>query len=100
MNPMVFCSLVAAAVLGGAAAMAGEETIVLRDAPDRGLVAGRCAICHSLDYITMNAPLMTPALWEKTVNKMVKVMGAPLAEPEVRAILVYLDANYVSAPQP
>jgi hypothetical protein len=92
--------LMAATSLAVGVALAGEETLELRAAPGRELVYGRCALCHSLDYITMNAPVMTPALWEKSVVKMVKVMGAPVTEDDSRAILAYLDANYALAPKP
>jgi len=33
---------------------------------------------HSLDYITLNTHIMDKAGWEKTVNKMINAMGAPL----------------------
>ena len=79
-------------------AIGGEESISLEAAPGSELVAARCALCHSLDYVTMNAPAMTPALWDKSVTKMIKVMGAPVSDDEARAILAYLDAHYALPP--
>jgi hypothetical protein len=32
--------------------------------------------------------------WEASVNKMIKVMGAPVADGDVRAIVDYLAAQY------
>jgi hypothetical protein len=64
-----------------------------RDA-ESDLVRARCAICHSLDYIPMNSPFMTRTGWEAEVRKMIKVMGAPIAEGEVAPIVDYLAAHY------
>ena len=51
-------------------------------------------MCHSLDYIVMNSPFQDKAGWDKTVRKMVNVMGAPLTPEDVEAIVTYLDAQY------
>jgi hypothetical protein len=42
----------------------------------------------------MNSPFQDKAAWEKTVNKMVKVMGAPLTAEDITAVVAYLDAHY------
>jgi sulfite dehydrogenase (cytochrome) subunit B len=81
-----------------AAGQGGEETIVLRDAPGRDLVATRCAICHSLDYIPANAPAMNRAGWDKTIQKMRKAFGAPLTDAQAQQILGYLAASYSGKP--
>jgi len=52
-----------------------------------------CNICHSLDYITMQ-PVFSRAQWTATVNKMIKVMGAPIGEEDAKIILNYLVKNY------
>ena len=52
-----------------------------------------CNICHSLDYITTQ-PRVPRAQWTATVNKMIKVMGAPINEEDARRIIDYLVANY------
>lgn len=52
-----------------------------------------CGSCHSLDYITMQPPF-SKAQWSATVNKMIKVMGAPIAEEDAKAIVNYLSAEY------
>jgi hypothetical protein len=57
-------------------------------------------MCHSLDYIVMNSPFQDRAGWDKTVNKMVKVMGAPLTPEDVTAIVDYLAVNYGRPPGP
>ena len=75
-------------------ATAGEEAIRLKEATGRELTAARCAICHSLDYIPMNAPVMDRAGWERSVRKMVDRFGAPASEEEVRQILDYLTQQY------
>lgn len=52
-----------------------------------------CSICHSLDYITMQ-PTFTRAQWTGVVNKMIKVMGAPISEEDAKIIVGYLTAGY------
>ncbi len=71
-----------------------ESQIRLKDGPGKDLVAAKCAICHSLDYIPMNSPFLDSAGWEKEVDKMVRVMGAPVKEDDVPTILNYLNSSY------
>ena len=58
------------------------------------LVTARCVVCHSVDYIVMNAPIQGRAGWEATVNKMIRVMQAPITPEEAATIIGYLDARY------
>lgn len=74
--------------------IADESGIRLADGPGRERVQAICAACHSLDYIVMNSPFQDKAGWEKTVRKMINVMGAPLSNDDVDAIVTYLDAQY------
>jgi cytochrome c5 len=76
------------------AAAAGESHIVLKDGPGKNLVISQCAMCHSLDYITMNAMILDRAGWEKTVGKMINVMGAPIDDAGKQVIIDYLARNY------
>ena len=76
------------------AAIADESSIQLAEGPGRERVQAICSACHSLDYIVMNSPFQDKAAWEKTVKKMVNVMGAPLSPEDVAAIVAYLDAQY------
>jgi mono/diheme cytochrome c family protein len=73
---------------------ADETGIVLAPGDGRDRVQAGCAICHSLDYIQMNSWFQDRAGWEKTVTKMVKVMGAPLSAEDTAVIVGYLDAQY------
>ena len=77
-----------------ATATAGENQILLKDRPGRDQVIGQCSICHSLDYITMNARILDRAGWEKTVGKMINVMGAPIDDADKQIIIDYLTQNY------
>jgi cytochrome c5 len=77
-----------------APATAGESQIILKDRPGKNQVIGQCAMCHSLDYITMNAKILDRAGWEKTVGKMIKVMGAPIDDADKQIIIDYLAQNY------
>ena len=57
----------------------------------------RCAVCHSVDYITMSAPVMNRAAWEKSVRKMIDVFGAPVDEQDASRIIDYLGQHYSAA---
>lgn len=89
----VVCAVVLAQPAG-----ANEAAFSLKDAPGRDLVSGYCAMCHSLDYIPMNAPVMTPARWEASVRKMIDKMGAPIDEENAKKILHYLSTQYAGGP--
>ncbi|MBM4218459.1 MAG: cytochrome c [Gammaproteobacteria bacterium] len=75
---------------------AGAEELPIALAPGTGreTVQASCGMCHSLDYIVINSPFQDQAAWEKTVRKMVNVMGAPLSEEQVQAIVAYLSQHY------
>jgi hypothetical protein len=79
---------------------AGEESIVLKEGAGRDVTTAHCAVCHSLDYITMVAPVMNRAVWEKSVQKMIDSFGAPVNEPDARAIVEYLGQHYSASEQP
>jgi cytochrome c5 len=87
-------ALAVAALTLGAAAQADESSVTLAQGEGVERVQAFCAICHSLDYIVMNSPFQDRTGWEKTVTKMVKVMGAPLTPEDTVAIVDYLDRHY------
>jgi cytochrome c5 len=74
--------------------LAGESDIELKAGDGKDLVAANCMMCHSLDYIEMNAAVLDKQGWEKTVDKMIKVMGAPIMPEDAAAIKAYLARNY------
>ena len=82
------------ATLTATAASADERTIELKRAPGLDKVEGHCGACHSLDYIEMNSPFLGPASWDAEVTKMIKVLGAPIADTDAKIIADYLKANY------
>ena len=83
----------------GGGVQADESSAQLTQADGVERVQSYCAICHSLDYIVMNSPFQDRAGWDKTVTKMVKVMGAPLTPEDSAAIIDYLAAHYGKPPQ-
>jgi hypothetical protein len=89
---LILAVLLAALMAGSAAAE--ERAIDLKKAPGVDKVEGHCAACHSLDYIEMNSPFLTPAGWDAEVTKMIKVFGAPIDEADAKVIVDYLKANY------
>ena len=84
----------ALALCAGLASAAGEESIQLQDAPGRELVLARCSVCHSVDYVQMNAPVMDRAGWQKSVRKMIDQFGAPIGEDDANRIIEYLATHY------
>ena len=77
-------------------AHADESAAQLKDAPDASMVVSKCSICHSVEYIQMNAPFMKRAGWEAEVRKMVKVMGAPVDDNDFARVVDYLTQQYGS----
>ena len=76
------------------AATAGESDLQLRNAPGKTLVETNCSMCHSLDYIPMNSPILDRKGWEASVKKMIRVMGAPVSEADAQMIVDYLASQY------
>jgi len=87
-------TMIALLLIAAAPALAQESQLRLRDGPGRQLVEANCVMCHSLDYIPMNSPVLDRKGWEASVNKMIKVMGAPIAEADVQKIVDYLAGQY------
>ena len=84
----------------GAAAQADESSVTLAQGDGVERVQAACVMCHSLDYIVMNSPFQDRARrWEKTVTKMVKVMGAPITPEDTAAIVDYLAVTTARARQ-
>jgi len=81
-------------------ASAGEQDIVLKEGPDRDLVAANCQVCHSLDSIEINSPFLDRKKWDATVTKMIERYGAPIQAENVAAIVSYLSTNYGSQGTP
>jgi mono/diheme cytochrome c family protein len=77
-----------------APAVADESAIKLKDGAGRELVEKNCVACHSLDYVPMNSPFLDRKGWEASVTKMIKAMGAPIADQDVPGIVDYLARNY------
>ena len=67
--------------------------VTLKPGPGVDKVRTLCNICHSLDYITMQ-PALPGATWSAEVNKMIKVMGAPINEENAKIISEYLSVQY------
>jgi cytochrome c5 len=67
--------------------------IDLKQGPGLEKTSTLCNICHSLDYITMQPPF-SRAQWTGTVNKMVKVLGAPINDDDAKTIIEYLSTSY------
>ena len=87
-------TLVVLALLAAPPAPPDENRVQLKDGPSKDLVLGRCAACHSQDYIPMNSLFLDRKGWEAEVNKMVKAYGAPMEAGEVEKIVDYLATNY------
>ena len=73
---------------------ADESAVTLKEGEGRALVAANCSMCHSLDYIEMNSVFLDRKSWEASVNKMIKIMGAPLSQEDAGRIIDYLTKYY------
>ena len=73
---------------------ADERSVQLKQAPGLDKVEGNCAGCHSLDYVPMNSPFLSPAGWDAEVAKMINAFGAPIDQGDAKTIADYLKSNY------
>ena len=76
--------------------IAQEKPINLKKTPGLDMVEKYCAACHSLDYIQMNSPFPSAAVWDAEVTKMIKAFGAPVSDADTKTIADYLKKNYGS----
>jgi len=72
------------ATFAARAAAGASEPTELKEGPAHDLTVGRCLICHSLEYIPMNAPAMNRAAWQKNMDKMRQRFGAPITDEEAK----------------
>jgi sulfite dehydrogenase (cytochrome) subunit B len=93
MKAIVLTLTFALAVIAGAV-VAQERRLDLKDGPGRAQVEANCGSCHSLDYVLMNSPFLDRNGWDGSVNKMIKVFGAPINADDAKAIIEYLNVNY------
>ena len=77
-----------------AASPAFAQRAPLAAGPGKDAVEASCAMCHSLSYIPMNAPFLTPEVWKAEVTKMRVAFGAPIDDDAANAIIAYLVAHY------
>lgn len=85
--------LISLLLLAGSA-LADEGNLRLKDGPGKDQVMASCVMCHSVDYIQMNSVFLDRNGWTASVNKMVKVMGAPIKEEDIPQIVDYLTRYY------
>lgn len=81
-------------------AMAQQAPVKLKPGAGLDAVTASCAICHTLNYIRMNSPFLTPDAWKAEVTKMRQAFGAPIDDDTATQIMNYLDTNYAAAPKP
>ena len=89
---ILYSTFVLAVAVG--VAVAQERRLDLKDGPGRAQVEANCGSCHSLDYVLMNSPFLDRNGWDGSVNKMIKVFGAPINADDAKAIVDYLNTNY------
>ena len=95
MRPLLLTLTLAVALTAGYV-LAQERRLGLKDGPGRAQVEAHCASCHSLDYVLMNSPFPTAAVWDAEVTKMIKAFGAPIDASDAKIIADYLKTNYGS----
>ncbi len=77
-----------------------QEKVTLKPGPDLDAVTTACSTCHTLNYIRMNSPFLTPDAWKAEVTKMQKAYGAPIDDDTAASIVKYLSATYGVPPKP
>jgi sulfite dehydrogenase (cytochrome) subunit B len=87
------------ALMFAAAPAFAEDAPVLKPGPGREATAVTCAVCHTLNYIRMNAPFLPPGGWRAEVAKMQQVFGGPFDDATADEIVKYLSANYGAPPK-
>jgi sulfite dehydrogenase (cytochrome) subunit B len=90
---------VALLLLVAVPARADEQQVELKPGPGQDIVQNECNVCHSLDYIRMNAPFLNAEGWKAEVTKMRTAYGAPIDDADAEAILKYLSTHYGPAGQ-
>ena len=91
---MYIYAALALLLLAAVPARADEQPVELKPGPGQELTQNICNVCHSLDYIRMNAPFLNADGWKAEVTKMRTAFGAPIDDADADAILKYLSANY------
>ncbi len=66
----------------------------LKPGAGQDTVEANCGACHSLDYIRMNAPFLTEAVWKAEVTKMRVAFGSPIDDAVAAEIVRYLTEQY------
>ena len=92
--------LLAAALLWAVPALADESQLTLKPGPGSDTTAATCAACHSIDYIKMNSPFMTPDTWKAEVTKMRVTFGGPFDEQTANEIIGYVTKYYGAGAKP
>lgn len=77
--------------LASQAVVLPDDAAFFPDGPGADLVNANCLACHSASMV-LTQPVLTPAQWTATVNKMRDVYGAPVAKEDTAAIVGYLAA--------
>lgn len=77
-----------------------EPKVDLKPGPGKDTVETNCNVCHSLDYIRINAGFMSLDGWKAEVTKMRKAFGASIDDGTAETVLRYLVATYGVAQQP
>lgn len=73
---------------------ATSSATLLKNGPGQDKVLTHCQMCHSLDYIEMNAHFLGEAGWNAEITKMINAFGAPIPPEDIQVLLKYLSTNY------
>jgi hypothetical protein len=65
-----------------ASASAEEPAVHLKQAPGVDVVEGRCAACHSLDYVIINSPFLSNESGTLTASQAIGSQYLTLGKPQ------------------
>jgi mono/diheme cytochrome c family protein len=94
--PMIRCLLL---IMMFATPALAQEKVTLKPGPGVDAVTTNCSVCHTLNYIRMNSPFLTPDAWKAEVAKMRNAYGATFDEATAAAITKYLSTTYAAPPK-
>ena len=91
---MKHLATLAALLLAATPALAAEEAVTLKPGPGIAAIQQNCSGCHSLDYVQMNSPFLSPDAWKAEIGKMRAAYGAAIDDEDAATIHRYLSENY------
>lgn len=73
-----------------------HDELAIPPGPNREVFQASCTVCHS-PRLVFTQPSLTEKQWDASVEKMIKVYGAPVSEDQKTKIMAYLTATLLQS---